>query len=390
MGRGKSSAAMRYMNEHKDDKRFLYITPFLSEVERVCHCCDFIESPNDSLGSKSLMLKMLLRSGVTVAATHALFYLLDDEARQLLHDRHYTLIIDESISLIGSEPVSPRDIKVLLGSCMTEVADHRLIWTDKEYNGKFNDLKFKVETGSLYGTDLGVMKVANPDILRTCDDVYMLTYMFDGQYQSAYLKYFDFAYKVVGIEEDEKGYRFSDKPDDPPPVDYSRLIHIVDSPKMNAVGDGQYALSKAWFARHSRKSPEIQQLKKSMTNFFKHKTKGGFGSRMWTTFKDHKDKLGGSDGSFKWNFVQISARAMNNYSERTNLAYMANRFCDPNIRKFFARKDIIVDDNMFALTEMLQWIWRSAIRNDEEIWLYIPSSRMRAILKNWIAEVSRT
>lgn len=36
MGRGKSSAAIRYMNRYKDSKRFLYITPYLDEVGRIC------------------------------------------------------------------------------------------------------------------------------------------------------------------------------------------------------------------------------------------------------------------------------------------------------------------------------------------------------------------
>ena len=36
MGRGKSSAAIRYMNENKGKRRFLYITPFLDEVGRIC------------------------------------------------------------------------------------------------------------------------------------------------------------------------------------------------------------------------------------------------------------------------------------------------------------------------------------------------------------------
>lgn len=33
---------------------------------------------------------------------------------------------------------------------------------------------------------------------------------------------------------------------------------------------------------------------------------------------------------------------------------------------------------------MIQWIWRSAIRNGEEISLYLPSKRMRDLLTEWI------
>jgi hypothetical protein len=35
---------------------------------------------------------------------------------------------------------------------------------------------------------------------------------------------------------------------------------------------------------------------------------------------------------------------------------------------------------------MLQWIWRSAIRNGKPVELYLPSRRMREILEAWIRE----
>ena len=63
---------------------------------------------------------------------------------------------------------------------------------------------------------------------------------------------------------------------------------------------------------------------------------------------------------------------------------MVNRFIDPNLMKFFAERNIKLDADSFALSEMLQWIWRSAIRDDKPINLYIPSKRMRELLINWI------
>ena len=47
-----------------------------------------------------------------------------------------------------------------------------------------------------------------------------------------------------------------------------------------------------------------------------------------------------------------------------------------------------LDVDKLALSEMIQWIWRSAIRDGKEIWIYIPSSRMRGLLEDWIKEVS--
>ena len=89
-------------------------------------------------------------------------------------------------------------------------------------------------------------------------------------------------------------------------------------------------------------------------------------------------------GRFRKNFLQTSARATNEYKDRTDVAYMVNRFADPNIMKFFHAQNITIDADAFALSEMLQWIWRSAIRDDRPINLYIPSKRMRELLINWI------
>lgn len=51
--------------------------------------------------------------------------------------------------------------------------------------------------------------------------------------------------------------------------------------------------------------------------------------------------------------------------------------------------NISVDENGYALSEMLQFIWRSAIRDGKEIWVYIPSIRMRELLKQWIKDNSK-
>ena len=48
-----------------------------------------------------------------------------------------------------------------------------------------------------------------------------------------------------------------------------------------------------------------------------------------------------------------------------------------------------MDEDAYALSVMVQWIWRSAIRDGDEIYLYIPSSRMRTLLLDWIEKTSK-
>ena len=60
-GIGKTSAAINYINASPEDQRFLYITPYLDEVERIITSCPkkhFVQ-PHD-YGSKLRDIKRLL------------------------------------------------------------------------------------------------------------------------------------------------------------------------------------------------------------------------------------------------------------------------------------------------------------------------------------------
>lgn len=384
MGRGKSSAAIRYMNRYKGTKKFLYITPYLNEVDRICEQCDFDQSDSDHM-SKSTELKMHMRQGKNVAATHSLFYLMDEEALELVRANHYSLIVDESIQVIERLNVTDKDFTLIITQLADVDENGVLKWKDKDYDGRFCDYKELADAGSLRMLDSALLNVMNPEMLRSFDEVFMLTYLFDGQYQKAYLDFFGFDYTIIGVEQDDDGYYFSNRPDTPPPLDYRSLINIVDVPAMNRPGDGKFALSKSWFTRRGYDHPDIRVLRNNLKKFFQSVPGGGQNTRLWTSFKDDQAKLTDRrTGRFRNNFLQVSARATNEYRNRTDIAYIANRFVDPNLLKFFASKDIVINSDHFALAEMLQWIWRSAIRDNKPINLYIPSSRMRELLIDWI------
>ena len=80
-------------------------------------------------------------------------------------------------------------------------------------------------------------------------------------------------------------------------------------------------------------------------------------------------------------FVPCNAKATNDFKDRWVLAYLINLNMNPEIAKFFS--PIKVDKNQFSLGMLLQWIWRSRIRDDKPIELYLPSPRMRQLLSDW-------
>ena len=176
---------------------------------------------------------------------------------------------------------------------------------------------------------------------------------------------------------------------------------------MNRIGEKRTALSKSWFEGKKKKDKEVlKTLNNNISNYFKHKLRASSDTIGWSTFKDYKSSS--TDNGRKYVraltseenknkselppelecFIPCNCRATNAYAERYNLAYMINWFVNPYIVKFFKQREIEIDQDQYALCEMLQWIWRSRIRNMESIEIYIPSKRMRELLISWMDEYS--
>ena len=116
----------------------------------------------------------------------------------------------------------------------------------------------------------------------------------------------------------------------------------------------------------------------------------GAGSKhnMWTTFTEHRSTLKGPRyANFKTCFVPMNAKATDKLKHKTALAYLVNRFQSPVVEQYFKDRGVAIRPDLFALTELIQWVWRSAIRAQDErekIHLYLPSERMKTILSNWV------
>ena len=56
------------------------------------------------------------------------------------------------------------------------------------------------------------------------------------------------------------------------------------------------------------------------------------------------------------------------------------------ISKFFKDKGVTIEENDYALSMLIQWIFRSRIRDNQKINIYIPSKRMRNLLESWLQQ----
>lgn len=388
MGRGKSSAAIEYMNRHRNSLRFLYVTPYLSEVERIRIHCDFRVTDSEE-GTKLSQLKELLNSGESVAITHALFLRISKEVLDLATEGEYNLIVDESLPVIQSIPITKADRELLINQMVDVGEDGLITWQDQHYRGVFDKYKELADTNLLYYCGNIMYEVMNPSRFSSFQSVILMTYLFEGQIQKAYLDYFDFAYESVGVLQTETGFVFSNQMDCPPPLDLFHLITIVDSSKMNQLGTTKTSLSKSWFRNRKKDHQDVSLLRKNLQTFFNQYANKKAKSRIWTTFKENHKWLLGDNNRYATSFVPLNTRATNAFKEADSVAYLVNRFPDPNLVRFFAAKEVDIDQELFALSEMVQFIWRSAIRDNQPITLYIPSKRMRGLLISWMNEISK-
>lgn len=110
---------------------------------------------------------------------------------------------------------------------------------------------------------------------------------------------------------------------------------------------------------------------------------------MFTCLSDYKRGWSGKDLPAKFigqdTSVPYNERAVNGYRHKHNLAYLYNAFAHPSVpHTVNSFADLKYDGNVHALSVLLQWIWRSAIRTGQPIRVYMPSVRMRKLLLDWI------
>ena len=83
-------------------------------------------------------------------------------------------------------------------------------------------------------------------------------------------------------------------------------------------------------------------------------------------------------------YIPCNARASNEYSHKNVMIHVYNRKINPVVYNFLRCYNLPVSQDRFATNEMIQWVWRSAIRNNQPITLAILSLRMRTLFVKWL------
>jgi hypothetical protein len=392
--------------------KFLYVTPLLDEVDRVMAACPALhfKDPVPVHGRKYFGLDKLIDDGVNIATTHSLFGLITKDTLGKLKAHGYTLVIDEVLTCVDHfSMLTKADLTLLFDQRMVYIDGASLLrWNhDKapDYRGKFETVRNLCDNGNLIAWAMGagafvpgktghILLWAFPtDFLAAFREVFLLTYLFHGSPMRAYLEAEGVRFDLRTVV--DKGHRlvpWAAAVEKEAKERIRQHLRIYEG-SLNAVGKrppGTRAqpLGKNWF---TNASPEtIKALRTATMNYFRQRSRSGVDAHFfaWTTFKDQRKALAGKFYKHYTQWIPLNAKATNEYRHKTVLAYLSNRFSLPSITSYFKSRGVEVYDDLYAISEMLQWLWRSAIRDDaspQEVNVFIPSDRMRGLLKLWLS-----
>lgn len=431
MGSGKTTWAIDFINNNPD-KQFCYVTPLLEQIYRIQKACPNmkIKDPKQVDGRKINGFNALLEQGRNIATTHSTFANSNDETLRLLKEGNYILLLDEVLDVligfndIAANKIKSGDPKLMINEGLIAVdSSGKVKWLKPAYeDSSYSDVKRLADRGNLYYLDDSLFVWEFPaEIFGAFQETYIFTYLFDGSYLKPYFERNDMAYELLSLEDNQLiPYR-------PTPKDklqaIQSLIELDNNPKRNNFK--LFSLSKNFFSKRENKD-EVKRLHDCIYNYIRNITKAKAQRIMWTAFDDDPHRKlevksvlqdrgyirrqpteteltaianneclsqAEKEKAIKRAsrcYVSNNARASNEYRERDVVIYALNFYCNKYVQRYFenkngiANKDVRVNEDMIALGCMLQFIWRSAIRDGKKINLYIPSVRMRTLFQHWL------
>lgn len=418
MGSGKTSAAIRYMNEHPQE-RFIYVAPRLDDDRRIVAACpalNFEMPEKDQHNVKTPDFRRMLHAGTNVAITHALFEWCNGETADIIRENEYTMIVDEVVDIFLQSKLTGGDIDMLKSN--GELIEDEDGWIERNPNastiehneGLSNQLRY-ANSRSLVRVDQTSFCywVVSDRLLTACKKVLIMTYLFEYSSMYQLLRLNDLPFDYIYVRKcDDGAFEFTNKRTYIPGY-VGRLheyINIVEDKRLNQVGEQRTALSANWYDKQCKaylklkerrktddsakvkelwKRNEFKRLKANLRSFLTYVNADvPANDKLWTCFKDYAKHL--VNHGFIDSFLYCTCSSTNDYGNRHYLAYLVNIFALPDWMKFYSQHGLDYNPDGYPLTVLLQWVWRSAIRNGEPITLYLPSSRMRKLLYAWIEE----
>lgn len=428
MGSYKTQAMIQWMKESSDS--FIYVTPLLSEVEARVGEEDGLDIYFPTIckvhTTKGQSLLALLKGGGNIATTHSMYSQLTSEHLAHIRDSGYIVICDEMIESIA--PIDHVDCLNLMESGNITIDDltGQVLWTGTVLD-KYRSFKHKCDRGLVFAskakTGSYVITTQLPLTLITAARRFILcTYRFEGSVLERF-------FTLKGIP----NVPFTDIPEDRfRKVDkkhISSLVKIIGSAtQLKKVR--KHKLTTTWW--RSAGVDEVNDVGKLITALGKQhavspqllcwcvpkenvvKVRPDRGRSYANILVQSRYKSGANSDDFEWIdedddmgaieprkirrkfseqemankrcYLPCNSIATNLYANRKYMLHFQNRYAHMTVKNYLHASGVPIDDDHFALSEFLQWLWRSCIRNDETVYVCIGSKRMQDLFEAWLEE----
>lgn len=405
MGSGKTTGIIQYMKDNPT-QRYIYVSPMLTEVEERIPTEGAeinISTPlaDTEMGyNKSETFLKMLTAGENISCTHKLFQHVTNQHLVQIRNKNYVLIIDEEFEMISplSNSDSEKDIQQRMISGDLALREHgRIEWiTDRPLLEGSSDHRVKqlCDTGQLIGSrqsDEGIpsfVLVQLPiELMTSAKKTIILSYMFKGSVMDCFLRLHGF--DVVPFTDVVVQNRR--------PSEYAHLIELIETPSSKKISNNKRITlsSSGW---NKMKQEDYDEISKLISNVRKL-TKSTMDDLVYcvpsTAVKGRGKyiKVRGlpaivEDGEYseyaKGCWLHRNARATNKYANRSVMVHCLDLHPMQAVKAYLQDEECPVDVNNYALSTLLQWVWRSQIRNNKPIKLLVLSNRMRGLLSDWL------
>lgn len=398
MGSGKTQGVIQWMLNNPQNK-YLYVSPMLTEVEEriptACQALEFTYPCTEEYKTKGQHLLKLLEEGCNVSFTHSLFTDLTKQHLSLIRKHEYILIVDEEVAFI--EPYkgnySRDDIVSLEKAGHIRVEEDnlgRVVWQwydDNEMNDTaYSKLKRMSDLGMLYCAkrDRKIMVVHLPiELVQSSRRVILLTYLFKGSVMESFMDLKGI--EIVPFTEVKPLKSTTDVL-----TKAKSLVTFIDTTTTKAVSN--LSMSSTWYSKNAT-TADLERVSNAI--FSVYRKFGDKESFIFTAPKSLADYHYVKDEKLKRNIIHkkmpkdvdwiyCGTKATNMWSHKSIAVHAYNRYVNTAIKAYLQDYGTPPDDDMFALSEMVQWIYRTCIRNDEPLQLCILNNRMKRLLIDWL------
>ena len=399
-GFGKTSSLLSVINQ-RPDLKFLVVVNTLDEVDRILTGVSqgHMFAPKEAIEAnvnKGEQLEAMLVAKKSVVITHKLYERAGRLADVgLLED--YSVIIDEvpnTIKVLQTvKPKSMEEIYLNKGFLeMSPTAELRVTQKWVDGYGDFSDtLRSNIYNASLgrglfYDGKGNLISSIPVSLFDSVGSMTVLTFLSSGSFLTKFLEQNKVKYETKIVPSALQKFKDSAR----------KLLKIEDFPALEKV---PYSYSKQITYTVSSKparttATALKNLKQRQLadidpcNILVTCVKG-----VWYKRSRRDDIDVTKPGAFakdsrlfsKVSWIPNTTRGTNKFSHCTHLIYLYEQNTNPVLMNWMKVNDTEFR-NQYAVTEMIQLIWRTQIRNGLPVTVYMPSKRMRSILVNWLNE----